>query len=108
VLAPVTWDSNTSVADGTIPVMLTQYAGVIDSASYLTNGPTGAAFTFAVNIDGTPVTSLSAVTVNSSSFTTQPASGANTFSGGSVITLGITGSTGPATEAIVQINLHRT
>ena len=62
----VTWDSNTTVAGDTISFPPFPWAsGTITAASYFTNGSATPSFTFAVNINGTVVTGLSAVTVSS-------------------------------------------
>jgi len=76
------------------------YAGTVNSLTYFTGNDS---FTVAIQINGTNVTGLSAVTVNSATPAVVGASGANTFSKGDTITAVITGSTGSPTDALLSL-----
>jgi hypothetical protein len=104
----VTWDSNTTVAGDTISFPPFPWAsGTITAASYFTNGSATPSFTFAVKINGTVVTGLSAVTVSSATPATTTATGANALSLGAVISLVISGISGSPSDAAVGINFTR-
>jgi hypothetical protein len=109
-IIPASWDSNTTVINATIPLMLPPWAGggTVVSARYYTNGTGTPSFVFAVNISGTPVTGLSAVTVNSSTPATTNATGANTFTSSSSLTLVISSASGTPNQALVEIVISTT
>lgn len=104
------WDSNTTVANGTIPLINPQWAGggTITSVTYYTNGSSTPSFTADVKIGSTGVTSCNALSVSSSSATTTACTGANTFTNSSQITLVITSVSGTPNQALVQINFTST
>lgn len=76
------------------------YAGTVNSLTYFTGNDS---FTVAVQINGTNVTGLNAVTVNSATPATTNASGANTFSAGQRITAVISGTVGSPTDALLSL-----
>jgi hypothetical protein len=78
------------------------YGGTINSMTYLVG--TGS-FTVAVNIAGTPVTSLSAVTVNSATPATTNATGANTFTAGQIISGVVSSPSGSPTDALLILDV---
>jgi len=105
----VSWDSNLTVANATIPLILPPWtSGTVVSARYYTNGSGSPSFVFAVNIGGTPVTSLSAVTVNSSTPATTNATGANTFTSSSSLTLVVSSVSGTPNQALVEVVISTT
>lgn len=112
VLAPfvVVWDSNTTVANATIPILNPQWAGggKIASVTYYTNGTSTPSFAIAVQIGGTNVTGCNALTVSSATATTTACTAANTFTNSSQITLVISGVSGTPQQALVQINMTAT
>lgn len=77
------------------------YAGTINSLTYFAG--TGS-FTLAVNINSTPVTALSAVSVNSATPATTAATGANTFHAGDIIEGVITSPSGSPTDVLLLLN----
>ena len=78
------------------------YDGTINSLTYLTGGP-GASFNVDVEIDGTPVTGLTSLTVSSSTPTTASPTGANTFVSGQPIKGIISGTTGSPIDAMLSL-----
>lgn len=104
-----TWDSNTVVANATIPLFNPQWAGggTITSVTYYTNGGSPS-FTANVKIGGTSVTSCSALTVSSSTAATTACTAANVFTNASQLTLVISGVSGTPSQAMVQINFKAT
>lgn len=77
------------------------YPGTISS---LNSVSTTGTFTIAVNINGSPVTGLSAVGVTSTPTTTS-ASGANTFAAGDDITGVISAAASSPTNAVLNLNV---
>jgi hypothetical protein len=78
------------------------YPGTINS---LTSFAGVGSFTLAVNIAGSPVTGLSAVTVNSPTPATTNASAANTFTAGQIIAGVITGAASSPTDVLLSLNV---
>ena len=78
------------------------YAGTINSLQYFAGTGT---FTAAVQINGTVVTGLSSVAVNSPTTGTAAATAANTFTAGQPITAVITGATSSPTDALLSLNV---
>ncbi len=76
------------------------YPGTINSLTYFTGS---GSFTVAVQISGTPVTGLSAVTVSSPTAATTNATAANTFTAGQHIACVITGTTGSPTDVLLSL-----
>lgn len=107
---PVEWDSNTTVANGTIPVLLPAWAGggTITSVSYYTNGTGTPSFTADVEIGDTGVTSCSALSVSSATPATTSCTGGNTFTSSSSLTVVISSASGTPQQALVQINMTHT
>jgi hypothetical protein len=106
----VVWDSNTTVANGTIPIINPQWVGggTITSVTYYTGGTGTPSFTADVKIGATGVTSCSALSVSSSSATTTSCTANNTFTNSSQITLVISAVSGTPNQALVQINMTTT
>ncbi len=106
----VVWDSNTTVANGTIPILNPRWVGggTITSVTYYTNGSSTPSFTADVKITGTDVTSCSALSVSSSTATTTACTAANTFANTDQITLVISAVSGTPNQALVQINITTT
>jgi hypothetical protein len=106
---PVVWDSNTTVANATIPVWNPKVtSGTITSVTFYTGGTGTPSFTAAVQIGGTNVTGCNALSVSSSTASTTSCTGANTFGNTSQITLVISGVSGTPDQALVQINYTAT
>lgn len=103
---PVSWDSNTTVANATIPIINPQWTGggTITSVTYYTGGGTPS-FTANVKIGASSVTSCSALAVSSSTATTTTCTAANIFTSSSQITLVISAASGTPNQALVQINM---
>ena len=97
------WDSNTPVVAGSSFALL---AAQWSSATILSCSATcsGGSFAAAIQINGSAVTGLSAVTVNATPTTTN-ATGGNTLATGGSVSVAISGVTGTPTNAIIQINL---
>lgn len=104
------WDSNTTVANATIPLLNPLWAGggTITSVTYYTNGTGTPSFTADVKIGSTGVTSCSALSVSSSTATTTACTGANTFTNSSQITLVVTSASGTPNQALIQVNFTST
>ena len=107
---PVSWDSNTTVANATIPIWNPQLAGggTITSVTYYTNGSGTPSFTADVKIGSTGVTSCSAISVSSATPATTTCTAANTFTSSSVLTVVISSASGTPNQALVQINYTAT
>lgn len=97
----VAFDSTTTVTAQTVefPIPWTSYT--ISSLKAATNGTGSPSFTVAVKINGTNVTGLSAVTVNSSSNTNTSASGANTGVVNDQISVAISAPSGVPQQAYI-------
>jgi len=96
------WASGATVANDTIYFAYdVPYDGTINSLTHLC--ATGS-FTVAVQINGTPVTGLGAVSPTSTPTTTN-ATAANTFTAGQRISGVITGTTGSPTDAVLSLNV---
>lgn len=76
------------------------YPGTVNSLTYFAG--TGS-YTVAVKINGTNVTSLSAITVNSATPATTNATGANTFIAGDIIEGVITSPSGSPTPSVLSL-----
>lgn len=103
-----TWDSTTTVTSQTIefPAPWTSYT--VTQMMAATNGTSTPSFTAAAAINGTPITSLSAVTVNSSANTDTAATGANTGSANDQFTITISGISGSPNQAYVCLRINHT
>jgi hypothetical protein len=84
------WEASTATYGGTFTY--TQYAAQAGSVLSLAAivGGNGGSITTSININGTPVTGINAVTVNSATTQIFTATGANTYSVGAKITLVLT------------------
>ncbi len=99
----VPWGPGSVVQDGTYEVMYKlPYPGTVTSMDYYAG--TGS-FTVNLKLNGTSVTSLSAVSVASPTPANTAATGANTFSAGARLTAVITGTSGSPTPAMLFINM---
>jgi hypothetical protein len=104
----VSWDSNTPVQGGTVPVgSLPWSSGKVISCTYYTGG-SSASFTAQVLIGSTAVTGCNAMSVSSPTPATVSATANNTFSAGNVMSVVITGVTNTPVNALVQINIQST
>lgn len=104
---PITWDSNTTVANATIPVANTPWtAGTINSVTYYTNGGTPS-FVATLKINGTNVTTCNP-TITSATAATTNCTGANTITNTSQVTVVISGVSGTPNQALFQINTTHT
>ena len=104
---PISWDSNTTVAAATIPLINPAWAGGGTITSVTWYSTTGS-FTANVKIGSTSVTSCSAIAVNSATATTTTCTAANTFTSSSQLTLVITSPTSSPNDALVQVNFTHT
>lgn len=106
--ATFNWDTNTNVTNQTYYVAgkWPWSTGTISSVTYLTSGTNSPAFNIAVQINGTPVTTCTGITVSTNSLTTT-ACGTNSIVSGNSVTLVITSATGTPNGAMVQINYSR-
>jgi hypothetical protein len=100
----VVWCSTCTVAVDTLPVLVPQESGTIQSITYLTHGSSSPNFTASVQIAGANITGCSNVTVSSTSPTTTPCTGNNTFTNGQLITVVTSSVVGLPGDAMVQIN----
>jgi len=104
---PIIWDTNTTVANGTVPLLLPPWngGGKIISCSYYT---TAGSFTATVNIGATAVTGCSAIGVSSSTPGTSSATANNVFTSASSLSLVITSASGSPNGAMFQVNIVNT
>ena len=95
------WVTGAIVANDTVWLAYdAPYAGTVNALTYFTgNG----SFSVAVQINGTNVTGLSAVSVSSATPATTNATAANTFTAGQRITAVITAATGSPTDALLSL-----
>lgn len=108
---PVVWDSNTTVANATIPIILPPWVtagGTITAVKYYTNGSGSPSFTANVQIGGTGVTGCNAISVNSATPATANCTAANAFTSSSSLALVISAVSGTPNQAIVQIDFTHT
>lgn len=115
-IAPITqtatlwWPASVTVTNDTAPVPQETWpwtSGTIDSVTYHTGGSSTPSFVASVQINGTPVTGCSSITVSSATDATATCSGANSVSAGQHVTLVTSSVTGSPFEAVVQVNFHR-
>lgn len=106
----VSWDSNTTVANGTIPLLVPAWVGggTISSVTYYTNGTSTPSFTASVQIGGVNVTGCNTLAVSSASATTAQCTGSNAFTSTSSLTLVVSSVSGLPAQTLVQINLATT
>jgi hypothetical protein len=97
------WDTGAIVANDTVYFVYdAPYAGTINSMTYFTGA---GSFTANVQIAGTSVTGLGAVTISSATPATATATAANTFTIGQRIGVVITSTTGSPTDALLSLNV---
>lgn len=95
------WVTGAVVSNDTVYfVYSAPYAGTLNS---LTSFAGVGSFTVAVQINGTPVTGLGAVSVASATPATTAATGANTFAAGAIISGVITSASGSPTDAVLSL-----
>lgn len=94
------WQNAATVSDDTVWWFDMPYGGTISTLKFFTGV---GSFTVAIQINGTPVTGLSAVAVSSATPATATATALNTFANGDNITAVITGSTGSPTDALLSV-----
>jgi hypothetical protein len=100
------WTGGVLVANGTYYFAISApYGGTILSLDYVTAASTS--FVANIQIAGTSVTSLSAITVNSATVANTAATGANTFTAGQVITVVITSATSSPTNAVLNLRIAK-
>jgi hypothetical protein len=100
------WPTGVTVTNGTYHfVLVAPYPGTILSADCVTAASTS--FVVNVQIAGTSVTSLSAITVNSSTVTNTVATGANTFTAGQMVAFVVTSATSSPTSAAVALRIAK-
>lgn len=100
------WTGGAIVANGTYYFTInTPYAGTILSMDYFTGSSTS--FVANIEIAGSSVTSLSAVTVNSATQANTAATGANTFSAGQTVSVVITSATNNPTNAALNLRIAK-
>jgi hypothetical protein len=98
------WCQGAVVQNGTFYFLLTtQYAGTINSMSFLTLSETS--FTVDVRINSIAITGLTSINVNSATPSTVSATGANTFSIGAAIIGVISNVLNSPTEALLSMNI---
>lgn len=100
------WSGAAIVEDG--DYVFTAYAPFPGTITGLKRKTGNGSFTANVKIGGASVTGLSAVSVNSSSYSTATASGANTFVAGDEITVTVTSATSDPTDAVLALYGTRT
>jgi hypothetical protein len=95
------WVTGAVVANDTIWLVYdSPYAGTLTALTYFTgNG----SFSVAIQINGTNVTGLSAISVSSATPATATATAANVFTAGQRITAVITSATGSPTDALLSL-----
>ena len=97
------WVTGSTVANDTIYFSYDPpYSGTINSLTYFTGS---GSFSLAVQINSTPVTGLSSLTVNSSSPTTTNATALNTFTAGQHLVGVITSATGSPTDVLLSLSV---
>lgn len=99
------WDSNTTVAAGTLEVPIPWTSGTITAVHAATNGSGTPSFSIAVAIGGTAVTGCSAVTVSSASDTATSCTAANTVSAGSQVTIAASSVSGTPQKAYACVTV---
>ena len=99
------WDSNTTVAAGTLEVPIPWTSGTITAVHAATNGSGTPSFSIAVAIGGTAVTGCSAVTVSSASDTATSCTAANTVSAGSQVTIAASSISGTPQKAYACVTV---
>lgn len=110
---PYVWDANTTVVAATdIPLFNgTAWAGCATSTCTINSVTWRAAtgsFTVAIKINGTVVTSCSAIAVNSATSTTTTCTGAQTFTNTGIVTMAVSSPSGSPNDALVQLNITHT
>lgn len=94
------WQNAATVSDDTVWWWDMPYAGTINTLKYFTgNG----SFAVTYQINGVPITGLSAVAVSSATPATATATALNVFPAGANVSVVITGSTGSPTDALLSL-----
>lgn len=100
------WPSTTPVTAQTITVPIPWTSGTITNVHSAVNG--GGTFTYAFQINGTPVTGLNGITVSGSTDTVTTATGANTVAVGNQVSLVIASPSGTVNQAYVFATITHT
>lgn len=95
------WEAWTPIYAGTFT--FTEYAAGIIQSLRASVGPSGGSVTATVNINGTPVTGINAVTVNTSGVQTFVATDTSAYSAGDVITLVLAIASGAPSGAVFTL-----
>jgi hypothetical protein len=104
--ATLFWPAAVTVAAGTyVAVLKAPYAGTVQSVSYATNGSGTPSFGISTQINGTPVTGCTGITVTSSTTASATCTAANTFSGGAEIDVVVSSVSGTPGPAAVQVDI---
>lgn len=109
----VSWDSNTTVANGTVPAGILPWAqGTVVGCHYYTGGTASPSFTaqVAIGVSGTftAVTGCNAMSVSSTTPATATATANNTFVAGNALEVIISGVSGTPNTALIQIDIQTT
>lgn len=109
-IAPIqiAWPANLTVTADSFPVPDTWpwATGTIDNVVYHTGGTSTPSFIISLQINGTPVTGCTNLTVSSGTDTTSSCTAANAITTGQHLTLTTSSITGAPFSAAVQINTH--
>ena len=104
--ATIPWSSSAAVTADTYDIVLdTPAAGSISKLVYVTSGTGSPSFVISPQIDGNPITTCTAITVNSSTKSSTTCTGSSAaFTAGQRITLVVSSITGVPKPATVQFN----
>jgi len=108
--ATLWWPANVTVTNDTAPVPQETWpwaSGTIDSITYHTGGTNAPSFVVTAQVNGSPVTGCSNITVSSATDTTATCTAANTVASGGHVTLVTSSVAGTPFSAVVQVNYHR-
>lgn len=108
----MTWfaDALTTVHNDTYPFIQTwpfTNSGTIDTVTYYTGGTSSPSFSLSIQINGTPVTGCTGITVNSATPATATCSAAKTITSGQKLTAVVSAAAGAPASALIQINAHK-
>jgi len=100
---PVVWDSNTPVANATIPLITGEWSlGTVTGFTYFTGGTSTPSFTATIKKNGTTMTGCNAITVSSATPATATCTALNTFTYGDELSLVIASVSGTPFQAKIQ------
>ena len=102
------WDSKSAVVANTFTFPTpSAWSGTITKVTTFTNGTSTPGFTAAVQINGTPVTGCSAISVSGSTTSSTTCTGANTFSGSAQISFVVSSVSGVPNQASICAEITR-